>query len=310
MAKSAPAGNDLDADLLVSFKAGETIFLQGQAGDKMYIIETGEVELARRFGPSERQISALAVGDFFGEMSVLEDLPRTATARALSDCRLLPIDPATFDHLLRQHPEITVRMLRTLSGRLREIDEETQQAQELAAGILAGASIDPARPIEPAAVLLPQPPPPQPQAQKLPQPGSPPSAPTNRPGFETARLDPPERPASLGTAATARLVHIDSGKQFLIAPGRKRLIGRYDPLTGESPEIDLEPLGVRRTVSRRHARIWLEGGKFYVREEVGVTNGTFLKGKRLEAGESREIKGGDLLKLGGVEFLLLVGTGN
>src|SRR3954465_13183697 len=105
------------------YKAGEHIFREGGLGTEMYIINEGKVEILNVVGDEEQVLAVLEKGDFFGEMSVLEDLPRAATARAATDVRLLQINGSTFDQLLQGNPEIAVRMMRKLSRRLRETDE-------------------------------------------------------------------------------------------------------------------------------------------------------------------------------------------
>ncbi|HEY4572981.1 MAG TPA: cyclic nucleotide-binding domain-containing protein, partial [Thermoanaerobaculia bacterium] len=107
----------------VEYKAGEHIFREGDLGTEMYIINEGKVEILNVVGDEEQVLAVLEKGDFFGEMSVLEDLPRAATARAATDVRLLQINGSTFDQLLQGNPEIAVRMMRKLSRRLRETDE-------------------------------------------------------------------------------------------------------------------------------------------------------------------------------------------
>jgi CRP-like cAMP-binding protein len=107
----------------VEFKAGEYVFREGDLGTEMYIVNEGKVEILNQVGDEEQLLAVLEKGDFFGEMAVLEDLPRAASARALTDVRLLQINGTTFDHLLRSNPEIAVRMMRKLSRRLRETDE-------------------------------------------------------------------------------------------------------------------------------------------------------------------------------------------
>ncbi len=107
----------------VEVKAGDFIFREGDLGTEMYIINEGKVEILNQVGDEEQVLALLEKGDFFGEMSVLEDLPRAASARAATDVRLLQINGSTFDQLLQGNPEIAVRMMRKLSRRLRETDE-------------------------------------------------------------------------------------------------------------------------------------------------------------------------------------------
>lgn len=113
---------------LVSVPAGAFVFEEGELGTEMYIIQEGKVEILQKVGGESRQRAVLEKGDFFGEMSLLEDLPRNASARALADSRLLKIDGTTFDQMLRDNPEIGVRMMRKLSRRLREADRMLREA--------------------------------------------------------------------------------------------------------------------------------------------------------------------------------------
>ncbi|HKI86727.1 MAG TPA: cyclic nucleotide-binding domain-containing protein [Thermoanaerobaculia bacterium] len=117
-------------DFQVRFKAGDTIFREGELGTEMYVVQSGTVEIVKPFLAQDQQLAVLEKGDFFGEMALLEDLPRSATARALSDVKLLAINGATFDQLLRDNPEIAVRMMRKLSRRLRETDRLLQQLSD------------------------------------------------------------------------------------------------------------------------------------------------------------------------------------
>src|SRR5207245_4486858 len=95
---------------------------------EMYIIQSGTVELLKEIGGSTRVLSTLEKGDFFGEMSVLEDLPRTASARAKTDVELVKINGAMFDTMLKSNTEIAVRMMRKLSRRLRDVTSMLEEA--------------------------------------------------------------------------------------------------------------------------------------------------------------------------------------
>ena len=108
---------------LVTHPMGDIIFSEGEIGTEMYILQSGTVELLKEIGGETRVLSTLEKGDFFGEMSVLEDLPRTASARAKTDVELVRINGATFDAMLKSNTEIAVRMLRKLSRRVREVTD-------------------------------------------------------------------------------------------------------------------------------------------------------------------------------------------
>ncbi len=124
------------------YEAGHFVFNEGDLGTEMFVIQEGEVEIVKVIHGEEKCLAVLSHGDFFGEMSILEDLPRTASARALTDCKLLRINGSTFDQMLRKNPEIAVRMMRKLSRRLRETDGLLREA--------LGGSEDP-QPLEAAA---------------------------------------------------------------------------------------------------------------------------------------------------------------
>ena len=91
-------------------KAVEVVFTAGDTGSDLFIVEEGRVELSVTQPP---RTFTLEVGDFFGERALVAD-QRDATAKALTACRLLRIDRATFTAIVKVHPEIAVLMLRAL----------------------------------------------------------------------------------------------------------------------------------------------------------------------------------------------------
>jgi hypothetical protein len=91
-------------------KSGEVVFQAGEAGSDLFIIEEGRVELSLAQPP---RTFTLEVGDFFGERALVYD-QRDSTAKALTACRLLRIDRATFTAIVKVHPEIALLMLRSL----------------------------------------------------------------------------------------------------------------------------------------------------------------------------------------------------
>jgi hypothetical protein len=103
----------------VDVKAGEVILVEGERGREMYIIDEGRVEIYRTTGEGELRVGLLEPGDFFGEMGLLDDEPRAASARAVVDTRLLRIDQTTFEQMIRRRPELSIRIMRSLCQRLR-----------------------------------------------------------------------------------------------------------------------------------------------------------------------------------------------
>jgi CRP-like cAMP-binding protein len=117
------AGKDPIKDSSIQFDAGERIFAQGELGTEMFIIQEGEVNIVKHIGGETHLLSRLEKGDFFGEMAVLEAMPRTADALAVTEVRVVAINGSRFDEMLRRNPEVAVRIIRKYSKRLREANE-------------------------------------------------------------------------------------------------------------------------------------------------------------------------------------------
>ena len=101
------------------FQPGQIIVTQGTPGQAFYLILSGRVEILRD-GVS---LGAFGPGDFFGEMSLLDQAPRSATIRALDHTSCLMLSSWDFKALLEDHPSIAVKLLEVLSRRLRVADE-------------------------------------------------------------------------------------------------------------------------------------------------------------------------------------------
>ncbi len=118
----ARGGKDATSEFVARFPRGAFIFREGDVGREMYIVQEGAVEILTTHQGQEERLALLEEGDFFGEMAMLEELPRTASARAVRDCVLVRIDRGAFDQLIRHNPEISIRMLRKLCHRLRTME--------------------------------------------------------------------------------------------------------------------------------------------------------------------------------------------
>lgn len=89
--------------------------MQGDKGDKMYVIRSGEVEIER----DGKVVEKLTDGDIFGEMALIDGSPRAATARAKTTCEVAPITEKTFLFLVHETPFFAIAVMRTLAERLR-----------------------------------------------------------------------------------------------------------------------------------------------------------------------------------------------
>ncbi len=106
--------------------AGTVLFHEGDHGEEMYIIQSGKVKISKRLRGVEKTLAMLEKGEFFGEMAILNDKPRSATAEVVEDSGLLVIDRKTFDSLIRSNVEIAIRFIKRLAERLREADEQME----------------------------------------------------------------------------------------------------------------------------------------------------------------------------------------
>lgn len=119
---------------LRNYRPEERIFLQGDPGLGMYIIIEGDVEISSE--PDRHLITKLRSGEFFGELSLLDDSPRTATAIALTSCRILCLLQSDLYDLIERKPALGVKILiqlaRTIGERLKRTNEhlcELKQGQ-------------------------------------------------------------------------------------------------------------------------------------------------------------------------------------
>ena len=243
-------------NFVVRFKRGDTVFDEGDKGRTMFIVQSGLVGLYHRPNGDRRQLGTLEKGDFFGEMSILEGLPRTVTAVAEEDAELIEINHTVFDKMIRGNIEIAIRMLRKLSIRLREAESQVLELQT------GGAR--PSRRLNPSA----------------------------------ARAGRKKTSVSSG----ARLEAEESDVAFTLE-AEDTLVGRYDPVTQQKPDIDLTDLDLRRTVSRQHARILKGDDGYSLVEEVGALNGTSVNGERVTTGQIHPIHDGDRLEFGSVAIV-------
>jgi CRP/FNR family cyclic AMP-dependent transcriptional regulator len=108
------------------YPAGEVLFREGDPGDFMYVIQSGEVEIRRSIGEVERVLAILPAGEFFGEMALINQRPRSATAVVRRESRLLVIEGRTFEAMIRGKTEIAVRMIKTLAGRLERANQQIE----------------------------------------------------------------------------------------------------------------------------------------------------------------------------------------
>ena len=105
------------------YRDGEMIVRQGEAGDCMYVIQSGEVEVLRRNGNQEFCLATLRAGDLFGEMALFEREVRSASIRALGDVWVLTLEKKTFLSRIHEDPGLVFNILERMSQRIRKLND-------------------------------------------------------------------------------------------------------------------------------------------------------------------------------------------
>ncbi len=122
-----PKAQPGDSERMV--EAGEAVFRHGDKGSELFVIQSGTVEISRGQGEHRNVLATLRQGAFFGEMSVLESMPRDADAVAVTRTELLVITQGGLLIRLRRDPTFALEMLHQLSGRVRNLNQMLDRDQ-------------------------------------------------------------------------------------------------------------------------------------------------------------------------------------
>ena len=101
-----------------TFHQGEIIFSEFEPGDTFYLIQSGRVQLLKIVGDIERTLDILNPSEMFGEMAILENSPRSATALALDEVKVLEFNAQNFEILLMGNPQIALKLLKMFCKRI------------------------------------------------------------------------------------------------------------------------------------------------------------------------------------------------
>lgn len=107
-----------------TFEDGEIIVTEGEETREMFVIREGSVEVFRHIGGHEVRLAVLERGTFFGEMSLLEGLPRSATARARGHTELVVLRPGSLLLRIRHDPTFAFELLQQMSRRIRQLNDQ------------------------------------------------------------------------------------------------------------------------------------------------------------------------------------------
>lgn len=248
------------------------------------------------------------MGDFFGELSLLEELPRKESARAVTNYKLLKIDYPTFDLIVQQKPEIAIRMLHKLSERLQESQENSFNSahisRQVASKLLQNchslriAFTNLAKRASQNVRRLPE------KLQRNPQTGlNLQIIPDNnlKESSENPTTQPPQPKTTKIKSPEGVLVHIKTGREFTLHNDAEQSIGRLDRNTSSSTNINFSEFDFNRTLSKRHAIIAGRQDGFHLYEETESRNGSFVNGTRVKPGVSIKLQDGDKVTFGLIE---------
>jgi CRP-like cAMP-binding protein len=109
----------------VDFPSGHTVFVEGEPGDRLYIVISGKVKIGRR-APDGREnlLTIMGPSDMFGELSIFDPGPRTSSATTITEVRAVPMDRETVRAWIADRPEIAEKLLRVLARRLRRTNHD------------------------------------------------------------------------------------------------------------------------------------------------------------------------------------------
>lgn len=126
-----------------NYPKGSVIFLEGDRGEEMFLLIGGKVEISKKIPRTEsvgkgkvseaaesKVLVRLGPGDIFGEMALIDEKPRSATAFALDDCKMVVIDKNNLKIIIEKRAEFAYKMLLVLSNRLRSLDEQLEKMQQ------------------------------------------------------------------------------------------------------------------------------------------------------------------------------------
>ena len=111
---------EITTEITETFQSGDIIIEEGAKGSSAYVVLSGAVEVLKKSGKREVAVATLGEGKVFGEMGLIEDRPRSATVKALSEVQIRTIDRDQFNDLLKTKPAILIPIIKTLFERLRE----------------------------------------------------------------------------------------------------------------------------------------------------------------------------------------------
>ncbi len=108
------------------YRPNQIIFCEHEPGNNFYLIQSGQVKLSKVVGEREKTIDMLTDGDIFGEMAILEEAPRSATAMAVGPVKTLAFNKDGFESMMKGNPQLAIKLLKVFSKRIFEAKRRLQ----------------------------------------------------------------------------------------------------------------------------------------------------------------------------------------
>lgn len=292
-------------DLMVEFAAGTRLVEEGAVAEVLYLIDSGRVAIISQQAPN-LLLAELGEGDVVGEAALLKSQTYPTDAIARTHVRCLAISRSELAALVAERPEIGLSLAMRIAERL-NVSERSRVGLALSERGQAPMPVSTTSPlphdttrrslavkaqIRQASEAFNTDPNQQHDLSATTQ---------HMQGIATPQTH--QTPSSHGGDACGQdFILRHSGGDLHIRAGRNDyLVGRRDPMTGRVPEIDLGNIDVGRSLSRRHARIFVTDEGMQIMEVAGAMNGTFVNGKRLKPDTAVALNEGDLIRFGAVE---------
>jgi CRP-like cAMP-binding protein len=115
-----------------NYSKGSTLFVEGMTGEVLYLVKSGSVQILKKFdNHQEKVLATLKAGEFLGEMSLIDNRPRTATARVAEESVLLVMTKKAFNAMMEKHPTVALKVLlvflKVANERVRKANESVKQ---------------------------------------------------------------------------------------------------------------------------------------------------------------------------------------
>ena len=127
-----------ESELGRHYSNGEIIFQEGEKGDVMYVIQSGKVKISKNSSSGDITMVTLQSGDIFGEMALFDKLPRSASATAEGDTRILSIDKKKLFSTIWKDPTVVLKVIETMSGTIRRLSEDFAELKKKKQNMLCG----------------------------------------------------------------------------------------------------------------------------------------------------------------------------